>query len=306
MKRIVITGGTGFIGLSLAKHLSEHGLIPILIGRNAPNAKINFEYVRWDAIHPGDWIKALDGAFAIVNLAGRSVDCIKSPDNCDEILRSRVDSTKVIGQALRQVANPPKIWLQMSTAHIYGDPPVQMCTESSSMGYGLAPFVGMAWENALLESIPGGVREVRLRTSFVLGRNGGALKKLIKVARLGFGGRVGHGRQGMSWIHQDDLNEIMYQTIVSSSYQGIYNASSPNPVSNEAFMKAIRKNLKIPFGLPTPDLLARVGARIFFRTDPELALYGRYVKSERLEKEGFKFKYAEIDEALKDLLQRSE
>jgi len=305
LERIVITGGTGFIGLSLAKHISDRGLLPVLVGRNVPKTKINFEFIKWDAIHAGDWINSIDGAFGIVNLAGRSVDCIKSPDNCDEILRSRLDSTKVIGQALKEVANPPKVWLQMSTTHIYGDPPTQVCTESSGTGYGLAPFVGKAWEETLLESMPAGMREVRLRTSFVLGSNGGALKKLVRVTRLGFGGRVGHGRQGMSWIHQDDLNEIIYQAIVNSNYQGIYNASSPNPVSNNEFMKAIRASLNIPFGLPAPEWIARVGARLFFNTDPELALYGRYVKSERLEREGFVFKYSRIDEALQDLFSKT-
>ena len=137
------------------------------------------DFVKWDAISIGDWVETLNDAIAIVNLTGKSVDCIKSPDNCDLILRSRVDSTKIIGEALSKIENPPKIWIQMATAHIYGDPPSQLCTESSSTGYGLAPFVGKAWEKAFLESIPDNVRGVRLRTSFVIGKNGELLKSYV-------------------------------------------------------------------------------------------------------------------------------
>lgn len=232
LKKIVIIGGTGFIGRSLAVHLSDRGMKPTIVGRHAPKADLEFEFVTWDVTASGAWLNALNNADAIVNLAGRTVDCIKTPDNCDEILRSRVDSTKAIGRALKTVTNPPKIWIQMSTAHIYGDPPIQRCTESSSIGYGLAPFVGMEWERTLLESIPTGMREVRLRTSFVIGKNGGALQKLAKLTRAGLGGRVGHGRQGMSWIHQEDLNALIYQVITQNTYHGVYNATAPYPVSN--------------------------------------------------------------------------
>lgn len=301
MDRVIIAGGTGFVGLSLARHLSENGFQPTLIARNRPGKRIDFEFVKWDAVNLGDWANSLDGARAIVNLTGKSVDCIKSPDNCDAILRSRVESTQVIGKALRTVQHPPQVWVQMSTAHIYGDPASQLCTERSSTGYGLAPFVGRAWENALLESLPDGMREVRLRTSFVLGRNGGALIKLRRIAALGLGGRVGHGKQGISWIHELDMNELFLKAITTETYRGIYVASSPNPVSHSEFMRTVRRTLKIPIGLPAPKWLTRFAARHILRTDPELAIYGRYVKSDRLEAEGFSFKYPTLPEALREL-----
>jgi uncharacterized protein (TIGR01777 family) len=207
-----------------------------------------------------------------------------------------------MGEALREISYPPKVWIQMSTAHIYGDPPVMICTESSPVGEGFAPFVGTAWEQAFIESLPNGMRGVILRTSFVMGRNGGALPKLKRIAQLGFGGKVGHGKQGMSWIHEHDMNELIYQSIINTNYHGVYIASAPNPVSNEEFMRELRKALKMPIGLPAPEWLTRLGARFLFRTDPELALFGRYVKSERLEKEGFVFRFPFLREALKDLL----
>lgn len=302
MDKIVIFGGTGFIGLSLANHLKNKGFNPVIIGRNKPDESVNYTFRKWNATSVGEWLEELVNCKAIVNLAGKTVDCIKTPDNCDLILRSRIDSTKTIGKALKMIENPPKVWVQMSTAHIYGDPPSQICTENSAFGYGLAPFVGKAWEEAFLDSLPKGMREVRLRTSFVVGKNGGALKSLGRIVKLGVGGKSGNGKQGMSWIHEYDMNEIILQAITNESYKGAYIASSPNPVSNKEFMKVLRKEMKIPFGLPAPEFIIRLGAKLVFKTDPELAIYGRYVKSSRLDDEEFSFKFPHLREALKDLI----
>jgi uncharacterized protein (TIGR01777 family) len=276
----------------------------VLIGRNEPKwlAASSHEFARWDGRTVGDWAKTLNGAAAIVNLAGRSVDCIKSPDNIDQILRSRIESTAAIGAALRQTDNPPPTWVQMSTAHLYGDSPDVTCTEDSPFGYGLAPFVGQKWEAAFQEALPAGMRGVVVRTSFVLGKDGGALASLLRITRLGLGGTVGNGRQGMSWIHEYDMNAILQRGIEDETMSGAYIASAPNPVDNKAFMRALRKAVKMPIGLPAPAPLVRFGAHNIFRTDPELALYGRYVVPERLLNEGFQFRFSDLEVALKDLV----
>ena len=304
MEKVLIFGGTGFIGLSLALHLKEKGLRPILIARNKPIQSVKYEFEKWDSISLGSWKELLNGSKAIVNLAGKSVDCIKTPDNCDLILRSRVDSTITIGKAILEVENPPKIWIQMSTAHIYGDSPTQLCTEESTTGYGLAPFVGKAWEEAFKKSKPEGVRGVILRTSFVIGKNGGALSSLKRIVKLGLGGTVGKGNQGMSWIHEYDMNEIIYQAILKKEYEGIYITSAPNPVSNKKFMKLLRRKMRILLGLSAPEIITRIGAKLIFKTDPELVLYGRYVKSENLNKVGYSFKYPELEKALDNLIKK--
>jgi uncharacterized protein (TIGR01777 family) len=302
--RVVIAGGTGFLGLNLATHLAAEGHEVVLISRNAPGQDGPWVHTKWDGRSVGDWAGHLEGAAALVNLAGRTVDCIKTPNHCDEILRSRVDSVQALGQALREIKHPPALWVQMATAHIYGDPPETICDEDSSFGHGLAPIVGNAWEKAYREHVPTGMRQVILRTSFVLGKSGGAFPKMKMLARLGLGGRVSHGRQGISWIHEQDMNRLMARAISDREMQGIYVATAPGPVSQARFMRELRCAIRMPVGLPVAGWMVRLGARYLLRTDPELVLYGRYCVSRRLEKEGFEFKFPGIEEALRELCTR--
>lgn len=301
--KVVIFGGTGFIGRSLAEYLRAKGWTPILIARHRPE-DLDFPFEQWDGVSPGPWKAALEGARAIVNLAGKSVDCRKTPDNCDTILRSRVAATRVIGQALKQITRSPEVWIQMSTAHIYGDPPELYCTEEAALGYGLAPFVGKAWEATFREYKPRDMRGVILRTSFVIGQEGGALPTLKRLVRWGLGGKVGHGRQGMSWIHEADLNRLFLKAIEEPSYRGIYVASAPQPVSQAAFMRTLRRKMKMPLALPATSWMVKMGARFLLNTDPELILYGRYVYSKRLAEAGFNFHYPQLSGAFEHLLKK--
>jgi len=300
---IVIAGGSGFIGLFLARRLADHGAQVVILSRSAPPVG-PWQHVAWDGRTVGPWQQALEGAAGIVNLVGRTVDCIKTPDHCDEILRSRVESTLVLGQALRQLQAPPPVWVQMATAHIYGDSELP-CDEASPFGYGLAPTVGKAWEEAFATAVLPSQRGVVLRTSFVLGRSGGALRVLFKLARLGLGGQVSHGRQGMSWIHEIDMSRLIERGLSDGSMTGAYNTTAPKPISNAVFMRSLRKHGgglgAIGIGLPTAEWMVRVAAATVLRTDPELVLYGRYVVSKRLEPEGFVFQFSDIEMALADL-----
>jgi hypothetical protein len=300
-EKIVITGGSGFLGKSLARHLSSKGYKVIIVSRHCPADPKPWIHKNWDGINNGDWSKELEGASAVVNLAGRSVDCRKTPKNCAEILDSRVNSVKAVGEALEALSSQPKVWIQMSTAHIYGDPPTKLCTEDSPFGEGLAPTVGEAWEKAYKEHAPDSVRQVILRTSFVIGNSGGAFPKLKALAKFGLGGKAGNGKQGISWIHEKDMNELMQQCIEDTRYNGTYIATAPEPVSYATFMISLRRALRSPLGLPAPAWLIRLGAKFILRTDPELILLGRYCKSTRLEKEGFRFKFPNINDALEDL-----
>jgi uncharacterized protein (TIGR01777 family) len=304
-KRIVIAGGSGFLGLSMAAHFSKAGGDVTILSRSTPKGNGLWSHVSWDGRTLGKWQESLDGADAVVNLAGRTVNCIKTPDHQDEILRSRVESTLVLGEAMRAVDSPPSVWVQMSTAHIYGDPPLAVCDEDSVEGIGFAPTIGRAWEAAFHESKLPSQRGVIMRTSFVVGRDrgagAGALGTLGLIAKLGLGGKVGKGTQGMSWIHEHDLNALFANAITDESMTGIYIASAPNPVSQVDFMRTLRKVLRMPIGLPAFEWMVRLGAPLVFRTDPELALYGRYVVSKRLAEDGFRFQFPTLEAALRDL-----
>lgn len=327
--RVVIAGGSGFLGVTLAVHLMRRGMeVVVLSRRRPPDAACaaldacggdrgrpsgrSWRHVPWSGRQEDadtSWHSELDGARAVVNLAGRSVNCVKTPDHCDEILRSRVESTAAIGGAVRAARVPPPVWVQMSTAHIYGDPPETRCDESSVTGVGLAPTVGRAWEEAFDHAAPDGVRRVILRTGFVIGRErgagAGAMQTLGLLARLGLGGAVGSGRQGMSWIHEIDFNRIVERAIREPSMQGIYIVSAPNPVSQRDFMRELRRRAgglgSLGIGLPAFAWMVRIGAPLLLRTDPELALYGRYVVSRRLAEEGFEFSHPHLPAAMEEL-----
>ena len=298
--KVVITGGSGFLGINLAQTLIEEGYDVCIISRNPSKTQGRWKHVYWDGRSLGGWADELNGAVAIVNLAGRSVDCIKTPDNCDAILRSRVESTLVIGEALRLCKDAPSVWVQMSTAHIYGDPMDIVCTEETQFGYGLAVTVGKEWEKAFEKSVLPTMRRVVLRTSFVIGKTGGALPRLAWITKLGLGGKAGSGKQGMSWIHEVDMNRIFMKGIEDKEMNGVYIATAPNPVSNEEFMRELRGALRVPIGLPALAWMVKIGAPLIMNTDPELALYGRYCIPKRLLDEGFKFQYETIRSALCD------
>lgn len=299
--RVVIAGGTGFLGQNLARHLVSLGWDVVVVARHTRKDEARWRHATWDARTVGDWVHHLDGASALVNLAGRTVDCVKTPDHCDEILRSRVESTEVLGRALESVQTLPRVWVQMSTAHIYGDPPELVCDEDSPFGYGLAPFVGREWEQAFAGAVPASMRQVVLRTSFVLGKNGGALSRLSKLVRRGLGGTVGHGRQGISWIHEQDMDRLFARAISDDSMRGTYIATAPKPVSNAEFMREMRNALRVPIGLPAASWMVRLAAPLMLRSDPDLALYGRYCVSRRLQKEGFEFLFPDVGSALQNL-----
>jgi uncharacterized protein (TIGR01777 family) len=306
--RIVIAGGSGFLGISLAMYVAASGRPVVILSRRPPRVTGPWKHVGWDARTLGEWRRELEGASGLVNLVGRSVDCIKTPEHQDEILRSRVEATRVLGAALQAIERPPSFWVQMSTAHIYGDPPEVLCNEESPPGYGLAPFVARAWEDEYWANVLPSQRQVVLRAGFVIGRDrgagGGALSRLRTLVRLGLGGRVGSGTQGMSWIHETDMNRLFERGLTDPGMQGTYVASSPNPVSQRVFMRTLRSALRMPIGLPASAWMVRMGAPLLMRTDPDLALYGRYVASKRLEEEGFEFRFPELARALDDILNR--
>lgn len=304
-KNVFIPGGSGFLGQAVARHLTAAGYGVTILSRNEPRGDYAGRWLRWDGQTVGDdWLGALDGAAAVINLAGRTVDCRKTPDRCDEILRSREDSVNTLGEAMRRCDHPPPVWVQAGTAHIYGDPPNQVCDEDTTPGYGLAPFVAQRWEAAFNTALPATTRGTILRTSFVIGNTGGALPVLTRIARLGLGGTIGHGRQWISWLHIEDFCRIVERAITDADMQGIYNVTSPEPATNRDFMHRLRRATHRPTGLPAPAWLIRLAAATVLDTDPELVLFGRNITPKRLTELGYDFAFPTLDAALTNLLAR--
>lgn len=302
-RKFVLAGGTGFMGRALAERLVARGDEVVVLTRRVGKvpATAGTREVVWDAKGVGDWVKELDDAADVVNLVGRTVDCVKTEANKREILESRIGSVKALEAGIAAVRTKPRVWVQTGTAHIYGDTWDEVLDDDSPTGVGFAPDVGRAWEAAFFGAKVEGIRRVNLRISFVLGRGGGALGTLAQLARWGLGGTVGSGRQYMSWIHMADMVELFVRALDEERWAGTYVATAPNPVMNREFMRELRRAVGRPWSPPAPGVMVRVGS-FFLRTDPELALLGRRIVPKRLLDEGFRFRFPELAPALVDLL----
>lgn len=299
-KRIILAGGSGFLGRLLAARLVERGDHVTLLTRHAGRRLPGVEEYHWDGRTPGPWTRTLEGADAVVNLAGKNVNCRYTPDAVAEINASRVDSVRVIGQAIAQCQNPPKVWVQTGSLAVYGDAGDQICHEDAPAGTGIPADTCLRWERAFAECPTPRTRRVWLRISFVLGRSGGALRTLESLTRWFLGGSVGSGRQYISWIHQEDMLRLFLRCIDDPATQGCYNATGPQPVTNAVFMREMRRVLNRPWSPPTPAWAVPLGCW-FLRTEPVLALTGRRALPRRLLDEGFSFEHPGLPGALNHL-----
>lgn len=300
-RRIILAGGTGFLGVALADRLMEQDWDVVILSRN-PNAyQGKARCLQWDGKTLDDrWVSELDGADAIVNLTGKNVNCRPSELNRQVILESRVDSVEVLGEAVRTIAYPPLIWIQTSSLAIYGDRNGAFLNESARVAEGYPADVCVEWEAALGRAMLPQMRWVNLRIGFVLGTEGGALPFLAKLTRLGLGGRIGSGRQYISWIHLEDMLQIFTRAIGDPEMAGVYHACTDQPETNAAFMKEMRTVLGRPWGPPAPAQAVKIGAPML-DSDPQIALSGRRCVPEKLHKEGFSFEFPELRKALKHL-----
>ncbi|MPS71684.1 MAG: TIGR01777 family protein [Chryseobacterium sp.] len=295
--KIIIAAGTGFLGKNLEQYfLNKNNEVKILT-RN-PKRK---NEILWDAKTVGNWKNELKDADILINLAGKSVDCRYNEKNKKEIYDSRIDSTRVLQQAIDECQNPPRIWMNASSATIYIHSETNLNTEANGIiGDDFSMNICKSWEKEFFKKNNQNIRKVALRTSIVLGENGGAFPKFKQISKLGLGGKQGRGNQMMSWIHIDDFCEAVRFIIENEQLQGAINITAPNPLANETMMKLLCKKIKIPFGIPSPVWLLEVAA-IFIKTETELMLKSRNVYPEILIRNGFQFKYDDFEKALNDL-----
>ncbi len=242
----------------------------------------------------------LDGAEAVVNFTGKSVNCRYTTENRREIVRSRVDSVNVIGEAISKCRRPPRAWVQCASLAIYGDAGDRVCDETAPPGEGFSAETCLLWERAFNSAKTPDTRKVLLRIGFALGRGEGALATLVKLVKFYLGGRVGNGRQYISWLHVRDLNQMFLWGVEREEIEGVFNATGPNPVTNGEFMKELRQALNRPWSPPVPAWAVHIGSRLM-GTEAELALKGRRCIPRRFQEKGFEFSYPSLREALDNL-----
>ncbi len=301
MKKIIIAGGAGFLGNTLTQHFKSKAEEIVILTRGKTVKRNNVQYLTWDAQTLSGWEKQLDGADVLINLTGKSVDCRYTQKNKEEILLSRVRSTQVLNEGIDTCANPPKVWLNSSTATIYRHSEDKEMDEfEGEIGFDFSMNVAKAWERAFFETSNPAVRKVALRTAIVLGKKGGAFSPLKSLAKIGFGGTQGSGQQFVSWIHEHDFCRAVEFIINNNSIDGVINIVAPKPIVNREFMKTLRKSLNMPFGIPLSASLLSIGARII-RTETELVLKSRRVIPKRLKETGFEFVFPKLKSTLENL-----
>ncbi|MFI9335997.1 TIGR01777 family oxidoreductase [Streptomyces althioticus] len=309
--KIVLPGGTGQVGTILDRALSAAGHEVVVLTRQPRRPRD----VAWDGATLGPWAEALDGADVVVNLAGRSVSCRYTPENLRAMMDSRVDSARVVGEAIASARRPPKVWLQMSTATIYAhrfDAANDEATgviggaESGVPDYwAYSVEIARNWERAQEEAATPGTRKVALRAAMVMSPDrGGVFDMLSRLARLGLGGPVAGGRQYVSWIHDEDFVRAVEFLIAREDVEGAVNLAAPGPLPQREFMRVLRRAWGVPVGLPASRWMAEVGAFVL-RSDTELLLKSRRVVSGRLEDAGFAFAWSGWEGAAGDLVRRA-
>jgi len=292
MKKIVIAGGTGFIGTYLDMRFRERGYKVVLVSRDKA-------HVSWELTA---LTEALNGADLVINLAGKTINCRHTEANKKAILDSRISTTQLIGEAIGKCEKAPGLWINASAAGVYKPSTIHPMTENEpETGNDFLAEVVTQWENVFFGFKLEETRQIALRTSVVLGKAGGALSPLLMLTRFGLGGKQAEGTQMFSWVHMEDYFRVVLYLLEKHNLHGVFNCTAPHPVSNDIFMTALRLALRVPFGIPAPRFAINFGAKLI-GTEPELLLNSSYVIPKRLNEAGFKFKFPEINKALADLV----
>ena len=295
MKTIVIVGANGFLGRVLSRYFLQRKWNVIGIARKPLGIVDGVDYVEWDGTTCGVWTEALEWVDLLVNLAGRSVNCRYNEVNRRAVRDSRVVTTQLLAEAVAACKNPPKVWINSSTATIYRHAEDRPQGDfDGELGTGFSVGIAQAWEKAFFDNENNRVRKVAIRSAMVMGDEPETVWTVLqRLARLGLGGRMGSGKQKVSWISDLDFARAVEWLAENEAATGTYNVSSPNPVSNASLMCCVRESVGRPFGLPATKWMLVLGA-FFMRTETELVLKSRWVIPTRLLKEGFEFQDPEL------------
>jgi hypothetical protein len=309
-QKAILAGGSGLLGQTLARRLAARGWEVVILTRDPEQCHSMGDMaagtgavraVQWDGEKGGKWTAELEGAAALVNLAGRSISCVFTLENSREILESRLNAVHALGKALAKCKQPPAVWVQASAVGLYGTTGDGVCDEHTPPARDFLAEVCRQWEDAARAACPPATRQVLLRLGVVLDRSGGAYPVLARLVRRCLGGTAGSGAQGFSWVHSDDAILAFKQAMLVGTMTGAYNVCAPNPVSNAELMTALRRALHRPWVPAAPEFVVRWAAVTLMQTDPTLVLGGRPCAPRRLLAEGFRFEFPELDMALRDL-----
>lgn len=301
---IIIAGGTGFLGQHLAEYFENLGKHVTILTRGKTRQENRINYIHWNGRSLDHWMERLEGAEALINLSGKSVNCRYTKKNKKRIYDSRLQSTRALGLAMMKSKQPPKVWINATSATIYRHAEDRPMTEENGVhGHGFSVDVCEKWERMFFSFDLPKVRLVAARTAIVLGTNGGALPPLKRLVQMGLGGRQGDGNQRFSWIHTYDFCRAMHFLIKEKNMEGPVNLSAPEQVINRQLMKKLRDAVGAPLALPTPTWMLKLGALII-GTETELVLKSRWVSPEKLERAGFEWEFPKLEKALADLCTR--
>ncbi|UCE97100.1 MAG: TIGR01777 family oxidoreductase [Dehalococcoidia bacterium] len=301
--RVVITGGTGFIGSKLTDRLLSVGQKVVALGRQVSQASKNpdLKYVQCDTTLPGEWQDEIKQADVVVNLAGASIFQRWTPKVKEIIISSRIKTTENVVSAIGDQKDQAITLLSVDGVGYYGFHDDELIDESVPPGSDFLAQLGIRWESAAKLAEEFGARVVICRFGVVMGKNGGALQQLTRIAKLGMGCQLGDGNQWFTWIHQDDLADILEYLIGNNSISGPVNVAAPNPVRNKELMQSIRRALKVPLLLPrVPGFMIRPIAGEF----ADVLLKGQRVIPMVLQENNYKFKYPSIEKALESILSK--
>jgi uncharacterized protein len=299
-KRIVIAGGSGFIGSALAAEWLEQGGEAVVLTRSPRQRGDGAIEVQWDGIHVGEWIQYLDGAEAVIGLAGKNINCRHTPAAVRELTESRVTPVQAIRAGIGHVTRVPRVWLQAGAVGFYGNRGDTILDEHSSSGDGTLAAICREWEGAFESASVPHTRKVLLRIGVVLGREGGALPVLVRLTRRFLGGRTGNGKQFVSWIHLKDLTQMFWQCVRRTDLDGTFNAVAPAAVTNAELMRQLRRILRRPWSPPVPGWALKIAAPLM-GTDASLALDGCRVLPRRFAEAGFAFQFPDLEAAFTDI-----
>ncbi len=301
-QKIILAGGSGFIGNFLKEYFRPLATEVIILSRNKKAPEGNVHYLQWDGKTPGPWQQRLEGAEMLINLAGKSVNCRYTEKNKKEIFDSRTLSTKVLGKVVKQLQHPPAVWFNASSATIYRHAEDRPHDEyNGEYANDFSVQVCQQWEKTFLDLKLPATRKIILRIAIVLGKKEGVVERFKKLTLAGLGGSQGNGQQYFSWIHEQELAHILEFLYQHSELEGTFNCAALEPVKNQVLMKTFRDLLHPPFALPSPLWLLKTGA-ILIGTETELLLKSRWVLPKRLQEAGYHFCYPAIRPALENIL----